>query len=207
MRSSRALRISAAAAAGLFAATALTGCLGTDDDKDKKGAGSPTPSTVLSAPAAPTAPAAPAASSGKPAGSPGATASSPAGGTAAKPSSGTSTGDTRKVGMNDFKTGDCVNQLADRSEKTDCAGPHDAEVVGVATLAANQSPTSFTYEKDTSDKCHQIADPVVARQAAPADFGIIKNYPTADSWLNANDRTLSCMVHRKDNAKITGKLK
>ncbi|MCF2527619.1 hypothetical protein [Yinghuangia soli] len=196
-RSSRtsALRVTAAAASGVFAMAALTGCLG-DDDKDK--------ATGTGATKAPTASAE---ASAEPSGKADPSAKSTGTG---KPSTGkpTSTSTSSQVEAVVLAAGECIDTSAtgDISKKP-CTGPHGGEVGAVLTIPDSRTPTSMTYKKDNEAACEAAVMPIIDRQPNAKDLSFSYYSPTVSSWMQDNDRTLQCIIVRADKAKLTAKLK
>ncbi|MGW1992430.1 septum formation family protein [Embleya sp. NPDC001921] len=191
-------RAAAASAAVLVASALLTGCLGKDDKKDDKG-GSTSPTgtkpPMITMPPAPTLPAK----------SDPSTSATGGGGGGATPS-GTATKRTGQVKMVKLHKGDCVEEKGEELATVACTKPHDAEVVGEFTLPANMSPTSMTFQDDTGKKCTELVTPAAARNS-DLPLSKLTLRPTAGSWINENDRDLTCLLKRNDNVKLTAPLK
>ncbi len=68
------------------------------------------------------------------------------------------------------------------------------------------SPTSPSFREDIGKMCGEVTDPVIGRNKG-IELGKLMFRPTADSWLNRNDRGLDCMLQRADKAKLTAPLK
>ncbi|MET7303708.1 septum formation family protein [Embleya sp. NPDC005575] len=190
-------RSSAAAVAVLVASTLLTGCLGKDDDKKKDDKGSSTGSKppMITMPPAPTLPAKTDPSAGRTTG----------GGGAATPS-GTATKSTGRVKMVKLHKGECINEKGEDLVTVVCTSPHDAEVVGEFTLPSNMSPTSMTFQEDTGKKCTELVSGAAERNSN-LQLSKLTLRPTSGSWINENDRDLTCLLKRTDHAPLTAPLK
>lgn len=192
-------RASAAAAAVLVASALLTGCLGKDDDKkdkkDDKGSSTESKPPMITMPPAPTLPAKSDPSTG----------SATGGGGGATPS-GTTTKRSGQVKMVELHKGDCVEEKGEELVTVACTTPHDAEVVGEFTLPANMSPTSMTFRDDTNNKCTELVTPAAARNS-DLPLSKLTLRPTSGSWINENDRDLTCLLKRNDHVKLTAPLK
>ncbi|MDI2129782.1 hypothetical protein [Yinghuangia seranimata] len=188
--------MTAVAASGIVAMSALTGCLGKDD---KKAASSSSSSSATAS--------ADATASGKSTDSPAGKPSGSSTGTK-KPGTANPSASSDKVNRIDLKVGDCVNFEGEKMSKTSCTGPHAAETVGVYTMPSTMSPTSLSYQKDIEAKCSEYGDPVIKRQPNADKLNISFVYPTASSWIMDNDKTLQCFVGNDDNSPMpAGKLK
>ncbi|MFI6980386.1 septum formation family protein [Embleya sp. NPDC050154] len=189
-------RASAAAAAVLVASALLTGCLGKDDDKkDDKGSSAESKPPMITMPPAPTLPAKSDPSTG-PTG----------GGSGGATPSGTATKRSGQVKMIKLHKGDCVEEKGEELVTVACTTPHDAEVVGEFTLPANMSPTSMTFQDDTGRKCTELVTPTAARNS-DLPLSKLTLRPTSGSWINENDRDLTCLLKRNDHVKLTAPLK
>lgn len=177
-----ALRVTAAAASGIIAMTALTGCLGKDDKKSN--------ASSSSSPSA--SPTAKSTSTKKPTGNPTATGSS-------------DISDTVK--RIDLKVGDCVNYEGEKTSKVSCSSPHDEEAGAIYTLPDSMSPMSLTFKDDIDAKCQELVTPIIERQANPNKYSYSYIFPSSSSWMMDNDRTLQCMIAGANNTKLTAKLK
>lgn len=188
-----ALRVTAAAASGIIAMTALTGCLGKDDKKSNASSSS-SPSASASDDATGKSTASPtgkSTSTKKPTGNPTAT--------------GSDISDSVK--RIDLKVGDCVTYEGEKTTKVSCSTPHDEEAGAIYTLPDSMSPMSLTFKQDIGDKCQDLLEPIISRQANPDKYAIGYIYPSSSSWMMDNDRTLQCMVAGANNTKLTAKLK
>jgi hypothetical protein len=190
-------RSSAAAVAVLVASTLLTGCLGKDDDKKKNDKGNSTESKppLITMPPAPTLPAKVDPSAGKTTGGGGATTPS-----------GTTTKSTGRVKMVKLNKGDCINEKGEDIVTVACTSPHDAEVVGQFTLPSNMSPTSMTFKEDIGKKCTELVTGAAERNSN-LPLSKLTLHPTAGSWINENDRDLTCLLKRLDHTQLTAPLK
>ncbi|MCF2527620.1 septum formation family protein [Yinghuangia soli] len=193
-RSSRisVLRATAVAASGVIAMAAVAGCGGDDKEKDKKPAAGATATSTASG----TASANP---SGKPTGK----------STSTKKPTSSPTATDSSINAIDLKVGDCVNFDGDDAmSTTSCSKPHDGETVGVYELPSEMSPDTPTYMKDIEEKCLEYIEPVLDRQQNSQELNGTWIYPTAESWIMGGNKTLQCIVIRKDNAPLpAGKLK
>jgi hypothetical protein len=189
-----ALRVTAAAASGIIAMTALTGCLGKDDKKSNASSSS-SPSASASDDATGKSTASPtgkSTSTKKPTGNPTATGSSDI---------------SDSVKRIDLKVGDCVNYEGEKTTKVSCSSPHDEEAGAIYTLPDSMSPMSLTFKDDIDDKCKTLLTPIIERQANPNKYSYSYIYPSSSSWMMDNDRTLQCMVADANQGKLTAKLK
>lgn len=192
--------MTAAAAAGVIGMAVLTGCLGEDDkNKNSNPLGSPSDKK-------PTSTATDTKSSDEPT-SKSSTAPSRKPTGSGQPTS-TST-DSTSINKLDLKVGDCVDfDATDKMSKASCTGPHDAETVGVFQLPESMSPVSPTFEDDIQKKCMDTVNPVIQRQSNAAKLSGTFVYPTVDSWIRGNDKTLQCFVVNRDDTPLpAGKLK
>ncbi|WP_436789229.1 septum formation family protein [Yinghuangia sp. YIM S10712] len=191
-----ALRVTAAAASGIFAIALLTGCNG--DDKDGKPGGIDIGDIPkMSIPPMPTMP-----SLDIPdldldsSGSPGATSTRPAGGA-------TMPGQVESV---DLKAGDCIDTSSSgQISKKSCSGPHDAQVAGVSTISDSLDPRSSAFENANDAACDQMGSVIIDRQDSPSDLTVTWYAPTPESWEDG-DRTLQCLIVRRDKTELTEKL-
>ncbi|NUP33745.1 MAG: hypothetical protein HOU01_18840 [Streptomycetaceae bacterium] len=173
--------------------TALTGCLGKDDKKSNASSSS-SPSASASDDATGKSTASPtgkSTSTKKPTGNPTAT--------------GSDISDSVK--RIDLKVGDCVTYEGEKTTKVSCSTPHDEEAGAIYTLPDSMSPMSLTFKQDIGDKCQDLLEPIISRQANPDKYAIGYIYPSSSSWMMDNDRTLQCMVAGANNTKLTAKLK
>ncbi|WP_424643348.1 septum formation family protein [Embleya sp. AB8] len=186
-------RSSAAAAAILVGSMLLTGCLGkSDDKKDDKGSSAGSKPPVITMPPAPTLPAKLDPSAGKATGGAGPT--------------GIPSTRSGQVKMVKLHRGDCINEKGEDILTVPCTTPHEAEVVGEYTLPANMSPTSLTSQEDTAKKCTELTAGAAGRNT-DIQFSKLTLRPTAGSWLNKNDRDLTCLLKRTDHTPLTAPLK
>ncbi|WP_406288812.1 septum formation family protein [Embleya sp. NBC_00896] len=186
-------RSSAAVVSALVASTLLTGCLG--DKKDDKSSDAPaSKSPVITMPPAPTLPAKVDPS-----------ASNAPGGGAATPS-GASTPRKGQVKLVKLKKGDCINEDGVEVDIVSCTTPHKAEVIDVFVLPNTMSPTSMTFQDDTGKKCTELITPTAARNSA-LPLSKLTYRPTPGSWIDENDRELTCLLTRVDKVPLTAPLK
>ncbi|MFF7249107.1 septum formation family protein [Embleya sp. NPDC008237] len=188
-------RSSAAALAVLLASTLLVGCLGKDDKKkDDKGSSSGSKPPMITMPPAPTLPAKADPSAAKTTGGGGPTPS------------GTASKSTGRVKMVELHKGECINEKGEDIVTVGCTSPHDAEVVGEFTLPSNMSPTSMTFKDDIGRKCTELVTGAAQRNSE-LPLSKLTLHPTAGSWINENDRALTCLLKRLDGVPLTAPLK
>ncbi|HSA51461.1 MAG TPA: septum formation family protein, partial [Yinghuangia sp.] len=129
-------------------------------------------------------------------GSPGATSTRPAGGA-------TMPGQVEAV---DLKVGECIDTSTDGEiSKKSCSAPHDAQVSGVTTIPDDLTPGTTAFRESNNDACESLSTPLIERQDNPKELTFIIYAPVASSWAQG-DRTLQCMIIRKDETKLTEKL-
>lgn len=186
-----ALRVTAAAASGIIAMTALTGCLGKDDKKSNASSSS-SPSASSDATGKSTAsPTGKSTSTKKPTGNP----------------TSTESGISDSVKRIELKVGDCVNYEGEKTTKVSCSSPHDEEAGAIYTLPDSMSPMSLTFKDDIDAKCKSLLTPIIERQPNPDKYSYSYIYPSSSSWIMDSDRTLQCMVADANQGKLTAKLK
>ncbi|NAZ86581.1 DUF4190 domain-containing protein, partial [Kineococcus indalonis] len=80
---------------------------------------------------------------------------------------------------------------------TDCARPHDAEVVTVLTVAAGPGgyPGDGPVEEDAEERCGTAVGEALAAAGLPAEGFDVGHYtPSAASWAEG-DRETVCLLH------------
>lgn len=192
--------VTVAAASCTAALLALTGC----GDDDKGGAAIPPPSGPELPPPSlkplSPSPALPSANAG---------ATSPSGsgsaGSSGSPKPATS---STKLGPSDLTTpGVCLGRSAAGSLiKASCSEVHVGEVAALFTLPESMNPSSPTYKDDIRAKCQDLLLPIVNRQPNASDLTFLPSGPSAKSWAEDADRTLSCIVTTKGDAKLNAPL-
>jgi len=118
--------------------------------------------------------------------------------------------DEHKTDVFNISVGDCLNDTAGTTvtdvPQVDCSVPHDYEVFYDFKLSGSDYPGDTKVGEDATDGCKAAFAGFVGISYDDSAF-VISNYnPTRDSWENANDRTVSCLIGEED-AKVTGTLK
>lgn len=121
--------------------------------------------------------------------------------------------------VTDLATGDCVSgapfsgdpaDLATDAEVTDCAVPHDGEVVGVVTYT--QGPDDAYPGQDevatfAQDQCATAFEDYVGVPYGSSSLSMVSLWPTEDSWAGG-DREAVCVAFEPDaplTASVAGR--
>jgi hypothetical protein len=104
----------------------------------------------------------------------------------------------------DVPTGSSISTVT----KHACTEAHDAEVFHNATYPDNGSyPITLTFSRYATDTCGPVFGTYVGEPFEDnEDLDVGFFYPTSDSWASG-DRTVTCYVHRSDDAKLTKSVK
>ena len=110
--------------------------------------------------------------------------------------------------VNDFQVGDCFN--TDVSENIDdvdavpCAEPHAYELFHVFTVRDSGSyPTDDQFDAETDAACSPAFVEYVGTAYDDSALYVSFLTPSEDGW-NDGDHTVQCILHEKDESKITG---
>ncbi|KUH40080.1 MULTISPECIES: DUF4190 domain-containing protein [Streptomyces] len=114
-----------------------------------------------------------------------------------------------------LRTGDCFDQPGgtakeqevERVKSVDCATPHDAEVAGSFQLAGSAYPGVPAIEKLAEERCVSIGEKYsLDSWAVPENAVTFYYHPTAESWRQVKDRTVTC-AFAAEKGKLTGSLR
>lgn len=110
--------------------------------------------------------------------------------------------------VNDLQVGDCFN--TDTSENIDdvdavpCAEPHAYELFHVFTMTDSGSyPTGTQFDTETDAACRPAFADYVGTAYDDSALYVSTLTPSEDGW-NDGDHTVQCVLHEKDESKITG---
>ena len=114
----------------------------------------------------------------------------------------------------EYSVGECFNDTpellagegAGNIEIIDCDDPHDNEVYYVADFPGEEFNLD-AIQQFAVDTCLDEFEPFVGETYASSvlDFGIL--FPTADTWDQADDRQVVCVIYRMDLEQVTGSLR
>ncbi|MEX2563008.1 MAG: septum formation family protein [Nitriliruptoraceae bacterium] len=118
------------------------------------------------------------------------------------------------MGIKQYSVGECFNDTpellagegAANIDIIDCDEPRDNEVFYVAEFPGNEFNLD-AIQQFAADTCLDEFDAFVGEPYASSvlDFGIL--YPTAETWEQADDRQVVCVIYRMDLEQVTGSLR
>lgn len=119
----------------------------------------------------------------------------------------------------DLKLGDCLQQvLTEQSDPSNlsaevstvdavtCDQPHDLEVYHVFGLTGDTYPGAEAVNAAWIERCEDELLSFAELSQDLSTLYITALYPTEQSWIEANDREVLCMVGRVDDLPLTGSL-
>lgn len=199
-----ALRVTAAAASGIFAIAVLAGCNGDDKDKAPNGLDISMPPMTMPSIKIPDIDVPDIDVDGTSTGSSTATSTKKPTGTPTQASDGASLPD--EVESVDLEVGECINTSSSGEiSKTSCSGSHDAQVSGVTEIPDGGTPGTSAFDDANEATCERLSSALIKRQSNASDLTFTWYSPTLASWTQG-DRTLQCMIVRQDETKLTAKL-
>lgn len=117
----------------------------------------------------------------------------------------------------DIQLGDCLSDEglkggADGTEisgvhAVPCEDPHDDEVFAVLDLELDTFPEGDAMFDIAFDECLTRFEPFVGRGYQSSSLDIQVMYPTLQSWNEANDREVVCVLFDVDHSTLEGSMK
>lgn len=86
----------------------------------------------------------------------------------------------------------------------DCEGAHDNEVFANWELTQPAWPGPVDTERLARQGCLERFEGWVGVAPADSELEVSVLYPTRTSWEQADDRQVTCVVHRADREQLTG---
>jgi hypothetical protein len=108
---------------------------------------------------------------------------------------------------NDLEVGDCVEDAADLNETSlvaiDCDDDHTLELIGRFEVEGDEYPGEDELRAQGDERCtgQLFEDYVGAPYDPEGDVLVTAVLPSADSWEDADDRTILCFAHAPDLAE------
>lgn len=113
----------------------------------------------------------------------------------------------------DAVIGDCLNVPAGESvtsvETVDCSEPHDAEVFALPQFPAVEQDAAFpgpdALQAFADERCVADFEPYTGSAYADAAPLLIKPLvPSQESWEDADDRAVVCLIVHEDGTQLVG---
>ncbi|WP_378148313.1 septum formation family protein [Cnuibacter sp. UC19_7] len=126
------------------------------------------------------------------------------------PSDGGDTDETQ-VDVFSIQVGDCLNDTTSGTEVSDvplvnCSDPHDYEVYYDFDITGGSTyPGDDVVSQDAEDGCSAAYEAFVGIPYADSTLNYNYYTPTTQSWENADDRLVSCVIY-DPAGKVTGTL-
>jgi hypothetical protein len=114
------------------------------------------------------------------------------------------------VAANEFKVGDCVNDLSNTSALRSlpgvpCAQPHEGEVFAIFNLPDGSYPGRDEIESQASSECSTQLDEYAPSAATDENIGLYYVYPQERNW-SVGDREVVCIA-TSDAGPTTGSIR
>lgn len=105
---------------------------------------------------------------------------------------------SKDVAANDLEVGDCSNEdlsgAVGEVDTVDCSEEHTAEVVGVYDIEGDDFPGTSDIQAQAQERCTQEAQDYVGSGTVPSDASLTFLVPTEETWNEADDRTVICLL-------------
>lgn len=112
-----------------------------------------------------------------------------------------------------IQNGDCINlpseNLVQSVEGVPCHMAHDAEVYSLFDMgeASSAWPGEDAVYVAAEDGCLARFHAFVGVAYEYSELGVYYLHPTMDSWIEADDREIVCMVTTIDGSSLTGSMR
>jgi hypothetical protein len=111
----------------------------------------------------------------------------------------------------DLQVGDCFDDPESFEEvetvpERECSEPHDNEVYANVVMSGTEWPGQTAVEDFADEACLDEFEPYVgaAYEDSALEFGWL--VPTEESWNEADDRTVTCILYDINLEKLTGSM-
>jgi hypothetical protein len=116
--------------------------------------------------------------------------------------------ETGTVSVFDLNVGDCLNGNAQgvvgTMDRVTCDQPHVFEVYHAFDIAGNVFPGEQSVTQQAETGCIAAFEGYVGKDYQQSALFLNTLWPTADSWVQQNDREVLCMLHNQDMSPRTG---
>lgn len=105
--------------------------------------------------------------------------------------------------------GDCVDLDLEGSElrgfeSRECDEPHEAEVVFVFDMPEGDYPADDVFAEQLDAQCIPAFEEYTGREYwTDEELSIFPVFPSPESWEDADDRSVTCLVARMDSELLT----